>query len=193
MNNKIKLRFGLISLLIFAAALSRLLPHPYNFTPIGAIGLFGAAHFSRKYLSFIIPFAALWLSDMLLNNLVYAPLYPEHYGSGFVWMSKTALYVYPAFAIIIGLGFLLLKQVKVSNLLLASLMASVLFFLITNAGAWWGSLQYSKDFGGLMAAYTAGIPFFWNTLLGDLFYTAVLFGVFEWAQQRLPALRQTQA
>lgn len=189
MNSKIQLRFGIISLMILAAALSRLLPHPYNFTPIGAIGLFGAAHFSRKYLAFLVPFLALWLSNLLLNNVVYANMYPELYGEGFIWFGSTAPYVYGAFVLIIGLGFLLLRKVKVTNLLVASLAASVLFFLVTNAGVWWGSPMYTKDFASLMAVYTAGIPFFWNTLLGDLFYVGVLFGGYAWIKQQVPALQ----
>jgi len=186
MNNKIQLRSGIISIMILAAALSRLLPHPYNFTPIGAMGLFGAAYFSRKHLSFLIPFLAMWISDLLLNNLVYARLYPEFYGGNFVWFGN--LWVYASFAAIVGLGLLLLRRVKIGNLLLASILASALFFLVTNFGSWLADPRYLKTASGLAAAYAAGIPFFWNTLLGDLIYVGALFGAYEWAQSRFPAL-----
>jgi hypothetical protein len=186
MNNTINLRTGLIALMILLAALSRLLPHPPNFTPVGAMGLFGAAYFTRKYLAFIIPIAALFISDFLLNNLVYARLYPEFYGEGIVWFSNLGIYF--AFAVIIAAGFLFLRKVKLSNLLIASLVASVLFFLITNFGSMLLDPRYPKTFSGLMAAYTAGIPFFWNTLLGDLFFTGVLFGSFEWVKRSHPSL-----
>jgi hypothetical protein len=189
MSNKIKLNIAIASLMITAAALSRLLPHPYNFTPIGAIGLFGAAHFARKHLSFLIPFAALWLSDLLLNNLVYAPMYPEFYGEGFIWFGASSWWVYLGFGLIIAMGMALLRQVKISNLLTASLLASLVFFLVTNFGVWFANPAYPKTAAGLMATYVAGIPFFWNTLAGDLFYVAVLFGAYEWAQRRIPALR----
>lgn len=191
MNNKIQLRFGIISIIVLVAALSRLLPHPYNFTPIGAMGLFGAAHLSRKYLAFLVPFLAMWISDLLLNNLIYARLYPDFYGESFVWMGN--LWVYGSFAAIVGLGFLLLRQVKVSNLLAASLLASVLFFAITNFGVWLADPKYPTTAAGLLAAYGAGIPFFWNTLLGDLFYVGVLFGTYEWVQRRFPALAMEKA
>ena len=102
-NSKIDLRFGLIVLLIFMAALSRLLPHPPNFAPIAGMGLFGAAYFSKKYFAFLIPFIAYWISDLILDNLVYAQYY-----DGFQWFGS--LYVYASFALIIGLGFLLLKK-----------------------------------------------------------------------------------
>ncbi|MCB0616429.1 MAG: hypothetical protein KDC75_24085, partial [Phaeodactylibacter sp.] len=88
----------------------------------------------------------------------------------------------------VGLGFVLLRQVKVSSLLAASLAASVLFFLVTNFGAWMADPRYPKTIAGLMAAYGAGIPFFWNTLLGDLFYVGVLFGAYQWMQRRFTVL-----
>lgn len=187
MNYTMKLQRNktlILGLMILAAALSRLLPHPYNFTPIGTIGLFGAAYFTQRYLAFLVPLAALWLSDLLLNNLIYARQYPEFYQDGFVWLPTAyALYVYGAFLLIVLLGFLLLHQVKPSNLLLSSFLASITFFLITNAGSWLIDPVYPKNGAGLLAAYTAGIPFFWNTLLGDLFYVALLFGVFEWVKR----------
>ncbi len=178
-NSKINLRFGLIALLILMAALSRLLPHPSNFAPIAGMGLFGAAYFSKKYYAFLIPFIAYWVSDLLLDNIVYTQYY-----DGFQWMGSP--WVYASFALIIVLGFMLLKKVTVNNLVIASLSSSVLFFLITNFGAWISSTIYAKSFSGLIAAYVAGIPFFWNTLAGDLFYVSVLFGSFELVKRQYP-------
>jgi len=186
MDRKIDLRFGLLLLLVFSVALSRLLPHPPNFTPVGAMGLFGAAYFSRKYLAFLVPFAAMWISDLLLNNLVYAQLYPDYYGA-FSWFGNG--WTYAAFGLIVLLGFVVLKKVSIPHLLGASLSASALFFLITNFGSWLADPIYPKTWQGLTAAYALGFPFFWNTLAGDLFFTAVLFGVFEWAQRRYPGLQ----
>lgn len=191
MSNKLNLKVGIVSLMILVAALSRLLPHPPNFTAVGAMGLFGAAHFSRKYLAFLVPLAALLLSDFLLNNFVYARLYPEFYGNSWVWFGSA--WVYGAFALIIGLGFVLLRRVKVTNLILASVLASVIFFLVTNFGSMMVDPKYPKTFAGLMAACTAGIPFFWNTLLGDLFFTGVLFGSFEWVKRSSGLLRPANA
>lgn len=186
MKEKMSLRTGIIVLFVLFAALSRLLPHPPNFTPIGGMALFGAAYFSRKYLAFLIPLAAMWLSDLLLNNLVYAKAYPELY-EGFFWFGS--LYVYMSIVLIGLLGLALLRKVKLTTLLGASLAASVLFFLITNFGSWLADPMYPKNAAGLTAAYAAGIPFFWNTLLGDLFYVAVLFGGYEWASRNIPQLK----
>lgn len=183
-NSKINLHFGFITLMILAAALSRLLPHPHNFAPVAGIGLFGAAYFSKKYYAFLIPFAAYWISDLILDNVFYAQYY-----DGFKWFGSPLVYL--SFALIIALGFVLLKKVNFKNLLVAGLSASVLFFLITNFGSWLSSPVYSKTFDGLIAAYIAGIPFFWNTLAGDLFYITVLFGAYELVKRRYPSLAAT--
>ncbi len=71
MKFKPDFRLIVLTLIILAAAICRLIPHPPNFTPIGGMALFGAAYFSRKYLAFLIPFAILWISDLVLNNFVY--------------------------------------------------------------------------------------------------------------------------
>jgi len=186
MSEKLIKRTSILTAMIFLAALSRLLPHPHNFTPIGALGLFGAAYFHRKELAFVVPLLAMWISDLVLNNMIYAKAFPELY-TGFVFIGS--IWVYAAFLGIVVLGFWLLKKVKVKNLLLASLAASVLFFLVTNFGSFLADPKYPKTIAGLMTAYGMGIPFFWNTLLGDLFFTGVLFGGFELIKRRYTVLQ----
>ncbi|MEL6926048.1 MAG: DUF6580 family putative transport protein [Bacteroidota bacterium] len=173
---KVQLRFGIIVFMIVLAALSRLLPHPPNFTPIGGMALFGAAYFSKKYWAFLVPLLALWVSDLILNNVVYAA-----YFDSFQWFGGTFLFVALGFSAIVFFGMYWLKEVKVSRLLVGSFVASLLFFLITNIGAWVldPADMYPNNAAGLIAAIEMGIPFFWNTLRGDLFFTLVLFGGFE--------------
>ncbi|MDX1943234.1 MAG: DUF6580 family putative transport protein, partial [Saprospiraceae bacterium] len=131
MSKKINIRVGILALMIFAAALSRLLPHPYNFTPISAMGLFGAAYFSKRWLAFVVPFLAMWVSDLMLDNVVYSQYY-----DGFQWFGHT--WVYISFALIVALGFVLLRKINIINALLASLSASAIFFLVTNFAVWLG-------------------------------------------------------
>jgi len=183
-KRNIQMRYGLISLLILVAAFSRLIPHPFNFAPVGAMALFGAAYFSKRYLAFLIPIIGMWLSDLALNNLVYGQ-YFDH----FVWFYQGFAFTYGAFILIGLLGMILLNKVKPQNLLLASLLASVIFFLVSNFGVWASTPLYTKDFTGLLTCYTAGLPFIKNTILGDLIYTTVLFGAFEFAQSKISALR----
>ncbi|HTO36025.1 MAG TPA: DUF6580 family putative transport protein, partial [Flavobacterium sp.] len=182
-KQKTNIRFGIISLLILLAAFSRLIPHPPNFTPVGAMALFGAAYFSKRYLAFAVPLLAIWLSDLVLNNVLYA-----QYFDGFSFFYPGFYWIYSAFIAIGLIGFFLLKKIKPLNIFLASLAASSLFFLVSNFGVWASGVMYPKDFNGLLACYTAAIPFFQNTIVGDLVYCGVLFGLFETAKYKFPVL-----
>ena len=164
-------RFGVLCVFILLAALTRLLPHPPNVAPIAAMALFGGAHFARKGWAVAVPLAALLLSDVFLGFHSLMPV------------------VYIAFAAIIGIGFLLRAGYRLHHIAGASVAGSVLFFVVTNFGVWLLGSLYPKTVGGLLACYVAALPFFQNTLLGDAFFTAVLFGGFALAQRRLPALR----
>lgn len=174
MEKKLGIQNIVIIGMIVAVALSRLMIHIPNFSPIAAMGLFGAAYFSKKTLAFLIPFFGLFLSNLFLNNVVYAQYY-----DGFMLFGPADLYVYGAFAIVILLGFGFLKKVNLVNVIGASLVASILFFLITNFSSFLSLPVYPKNIGGLMAAYTAGIPFLKYTVLGDLVFVGVLFGGYE--------------
>ena len=180
------LRFFLLAGLIIVAAITRILPHPPNVTPIGGMALFGAAYLGRKYLALLLPLLALWLSGLFLDNVVYSAYY-----DGFTWFSQPAVFI--AFLLIVGLGWLALKKVSPMRLFGASLSASVIFFLVTNFGVWLQGGLYPPTFSGLMACYGAGLPFLRNTVLGDMFFVGALFGTFEWLQYRFPALRTQRA
>jgi hypothetical protein len=179
--SKLKTKTGIITIAIVLAAISRFIPHPFNLTPIGAMALFGAAYFDRKIFAFIIPIISIYLSNLVIDNVIYSR-------ESFVWLEPSFLWVTGSFVLIAIMGLFTLKKVKVSHVLFSSLAASLIFFLITNFSVWTGGSIYSKDFAGLLLCYEAGIPFFWNTLLGDLMYCAVLFGGYEWAKQRAPQL-----
>ncbi len=161
----------LIFAAIFGAAIMRLLPHWPNFTPVAAMALFGGVYINRKALAFILPIAAMFLSDLIIG------------------FHSTMLVVYAGVIITVVIGFGLKNRVKVSNIAIASVISSVTFFLITNFGAWMsGLMTYSKDFSGLIQAYIAGIPFFNNGLMGDLFFSTVFFGGFYLVTKRYPSL-----
>lgn len=174
--------------LIIFAALTRLLPHAYNFTPIGAIALFGAAYFTRKKWALIVPLIAIWISDLLLNNITYAEYY-----DGFTWFTGGFLYLYGSIAMIVILGYYLLKKVTFGRVLGGALGASVIFFIISNFGVWISGSMYPMSFEGLMACYTAAIPFFHYTIAGNVVYSAVLFGAYEWIKAAYPALQPVEA
>lgn len=181
---KINIRFGVLSLIVLIAALSRLIPHPPNFAPIGAMALFGTAYFSRKYFAFIIPVVAMWLSDLVLNNVVYGQ-YFDH----FVWFYQGCFWTYGAFILIGIVGIVMLKRISIKNLLFTAVLASIIFFLLSNFGVWVSGIMYPKDLSGLITCYAAGLPFFKNTLIGDLIYSGVLFGSFELIQYKYSVLK----
>ncbi|MCY7350912.1 MAG: hypothetical protein LH606_09615 [Cytophagaceae bacterium] len=181
MKSKNSPRFGVLITLILLAAFSRLIPHAPNFTAVGAMALFGGAYFSRKSWALAVPLLALWLSDIVLNNVMYRQYYPT-------FTLQVNPWTYGTFAVIVVLGAVLLKRVKPLNVVFTSVLASTLFFLMSNFSVWLGSGAFPQTPGGLMACYTVALPFFGNTLAGDLFWCGVLFGVFEFAKRRFPEL-----
>lgn len=174
--------------LIIFAALTRLLPHAYNFTPIGAIALFGAAYFTRKKWALIVPLIAIWMSDLLLNNLVYSEFY-----EGFTFFTSGFFYIYGSIAMIVILGYYLLRKITFGRVLGGALGASVIFFVVSNFGVWISGSMYPMTFEGLLACYTAAIPFFHYTIAGNVVYSAVLFGAYEWMKATYPALQSVKA
>jgi hypothetical protein len=160
-----------LGLIAFAAVL-RLVPHPANITPICASALFGAAYLNRKWLMFLAPFLALFLSDLVLNNVVYAQYY-----TGFQWFTSPLMYI--ALAALVTVGMYRLRQISPKNILIASLIGSLVFFLISNLWSWQWDAMYTKDLSGLMTCYMNGLPFLLRSALGDLFYASVFFGAYE--------------
>lgn len=168
------------------AALTRLLPHPPNFSPVEAIALFGGAYFACRRCAIIVPLLALLLSDLALAAL-HGGLYSGYFGGTSFWL------VYLCIAISAVLGFGLRGRVNGARVLGYSLAGSALFFLVTNFAVWVGSPMYPQTGAGLVAAYAAGIPFFKWTVASTLFYSALLFGGFALLRHRVPALRAQTA
>ena len=177
-------RLKVITGMIITAALFRLAPHPYNFTPIGAMALFGGCYVSNKRLAFIIPLGAMLMSDILLQLLHSTGLQAFALTSGF---HPGMIWVYGSFALITCLGFLLRGREQRQTIMVASLVGSILFFIITNFGQWaTGYYGYTGD--ALTKSFIMGIPFFSGTLMGDLFYNLALFGSFALARWKFPVL-----
>jgi hypothetical protein len=158
--------------MILATAASRLIPHPPNVASITAVALFGGAYLSDKRLAFLVPLAALFLSDLILGFYSHMEI------------------VYGSFASVVCIGFWLQKKSSALRIAGAALASSILFFVVTNFGVWAFGSMYPKTTAGLLTCYVAAIPFFQNTLLGDALYTAALFGGFALAEKRFPILRE---
>jgi hypothetical protein len=164
-------RLAAIFTAILVAASLRLLPHPPNFTPIGAMALFGGACFGKRALAFAAPLGALLLSDAILG-----------FHSGMP-------YVYGSVALIVLLGWAVAKRKTPLTIAGAAVASSILFFLVTNFGTWATGELYPPTIAGLAACYVAAIPFFQNTVVGDLVFSGLLFGGFALLERRVPALR----
>lgn len=160
---------------ILVAAALRLMPHPPNFSPIDSMALFSGAYLGRRLIAFVAPFAALLLSDAVLGF---------YHGMAIV---------YATVALIVVIGWWLSSGRKPLRIAAAAVASSVTFFVITNFGMWLLSGFYPVTYAGFFACYTAAIPFFQNTLAGDLFYAVLLFGGFRIAELLIPQLRAGDA
>ena len=156
--------------LITAAACARLIPHPPNVTPVIAMALVGGMYLDRKT-GFIVPLAALFLSDIVL---------------GFHGLMT---YVYGSIMVTVFIGMQVQRKKNALTVVGGSLLSSILFFGVTNAGVWLqgGGRVYPMTFEGLLLSYTLAIPFFRNAVFGDLFFVGLLAGLFEFSRRYVHA------
>lgn len=159
-----------LALIVVATAL-RIAPHPWNFTPVGAMALLSGAVLKDRRLAFFFPLLALFLGDI------------------FIGFHKLMFVVYASFLVNVAIGLWLRDRRTVARIGLATLLGAIQFFVFTNFAVWQFLSGYPHTGTGLVACYIAGIPFFWNTLAGDAFYVALLFGSYAFAERMLPALR----
>lgn len=169
------LRFLSLTGMILIATALRLVPHPWNFTPIDAMALFGAVHFRDRRAAFAVPLTALFLGDLILGLHDLVP------------------FVYGCFAFTVCLGFWVRRNQSIGRLVVACLLGSLVFFVVTNFSVWALLGTYPKTPAGLIACYVAGLPYLGNAVLGDLFYCGLLFGGFALAQARFTVLRESSS
>ena len=148
----------LIGSIIILAVLSRIIPHPPNFAPITGIALFSSKKINNKLLGALLPIIPLFISDL------------------FIGISFINIFVYLSYVIIYFLGSISPKIASKTVFL-----SSVMFFILTNLGVWY--LGYPKNIEGLITCFTLAIPFFVNTILGDLFYSFILFRSYKAAEK----------
>lgn len=169
MNKFLTEKHGLFYFLVILVVLTRLLPHPMNFAPIGALGLFSGAYVMDRR-AWLIPIAALLISDIFIG--FYTPV--------------IMLSVYASFAISAVLGRYALSQKRsVIRIGGAAVASATTLFVLSNFTLWTTGLYYPLTMEGLVTCFVRAIPFYGNTLAGDLFYSAVLFGTYEGVKQWL--------
>jgi hypothetical protein len=152
---KLAIAVSLVMLAVFA----RLAPHPANFAPLAAIALFGGVILPKKW-ALSVPFIAMATSDLVIG------LHP------------LIAYTWGSFALITLIGSKFGHTLSINRVVISSIASSILFFVITNFGVWMERLMYAPTIHGLVQCYTNALPFFRNTLLGDLLYCGMLFGAY---------------
>lgn len=158
-----------------------------NFTPIGAMGLFGGAYFTKRWKAFAFPLLTLLASDLVVNEVVFNGKYGVMY-SGWYW-------IYGIFALIVFLGRSILTRISIKNVVLAAIVASLSHWILADFTVWLGggldlrtNLPLSRDWTGLVQCLIQGIPFMKNFMAGTLVYSGILFGGYEFIKVRFPKL-----
>lgn len=186
-------RTGVLALMILLAGAWRLLVTtpvmtPFsNFTPIGAMAIFGGCYYRSKWKAFLVPLVTLWLSDLLIDSLVYYHSLTWFY-DGFLW-------TYVTFALMVVMG-MFIKKVSIRSIIIVGFVATFAHWVITDYGVWIGhgldittGKPYTNDLAGLWKCLYLALPYEKNLLLGNFIFGAVMFGAFEWAQRKFPILR----
>lgn len=167
----LRLVFLALSLVVFAV-LMRLVPHPWNLTPVGAVALFAGACFERKSWSLLVPLAAVFIGDLFIGLHVLMPV------------------VYATLALTVVIGMLLREhRSKPLAVAVGAWASATLFFITTNFAVWAMLGTYPPTVAGLLQCYAAGLPYYGPQLAGDLLYSALLFGTFVWAEGRVLQFR----
>lgn len=139
---------------------------------MATIALFGGAQFPDKRAAFFVPLAAMFLSDLVIGLHALIPM------------------VYAAFALIVCIGFWLQRQRSATRVAVGATASAVLLFVLANFGVWAFDTLYPKTPSGLLQCYAAAVPFLRNLLLGNLLYSALLFGSMALAENRFTVLRE---
>ena len=167
----------LVLALILFAAFTRLIPHSPNFTPVISIALFAGAYLQKRF-AFLIPLAAMLMSDLIIG--FYSPV--------------SMAFVYGSFLLVVVLGLTMNGKVSMMKVGGFSLVGAVLFFVLTNFGVWLvpGS-EYPKTLAGLVQCYILAIPFFSNTVVSAIVYSAALFGIYGAAEKFVLKAKEVRA
>ncbi|MBR9859608.1 hypothetical protein GYB22_02435 [bacterium] len=170
---KNKSLFILIATGLLLVALSKvLIPSDLvNFSPIGAIALMGGAFMGRRVWTFLLPIAAVFMADIMISG--QAPIYSSYL------FSSGMLFVYLGFLAIAGLGILFKNKLSIAGVFGSSILAAVIFFILSNFGSWIFLPEYTKDMSGLATCYANAIPYFRNTLVSQVLFSFILY--FGWS------------
>jgi len=155
-----------------------------NFSPLGAMALFGGTYFNKKWKVFTFPLAMLFISDLILHQTVY-----KAYGNGFLYQGW--YWVYGAFVLMTIVGQTI-KKVTINRFLLSVITCVLIHWIVTDFGVWVGSQTYAQNLSGFVACLEKAVPYEWRFLAGTLIYGIILFGLFEWMKRKYILLHATR-
>ena len=160
-----------ITLIIFLVSLTRIIPHPPNFTPILALAIFGGAYLPNKITALFLPIIAMFLSDLIIG-----------------FHSQ----IYAVYAIIITLSLLgnIIEKKNILNLSIVGVSGSLLFFIVTNFSVWLTDGLYPLNISGLLQCYIMAIPFFQNTFISTLLFLSILFFGYTFIEKKFKVLKK---
>jgi len=156
-----------------------------NFSPVGAMAIFGGAYFNRKWKAFVFPLLMLLISDFVLHQTVF-----RKYGNGFLYGGW--YWVYGAFAVITIVSRWILTKITIQRFLVSIVVCVLIHWIITDLGVWIGSIRYPQTLNGYVICLENAIPYEGRFLAGTLLYGIALFGVFEWMKRKYPALQMVE-
>lgn len=186
MKSESKKTLVLSGLFILFGAFSRLFTFLPNFSALEALALFGGAYIALRYVAILIPIAAMFLSDLVINNTIARPFFPDH--EGVVIFADYMIWNVAAIVLIVLLGRLFLKKMNLLNGVMGILGATAIFWIISNIGAWLTSGLFPMTFAGMIENFVFALPFLKNSLLGNFVFGAVLFGSYELLTRSYPNL-----
>jgi len=190
--NKINPGVAVLAFIILAAAMLRIpnaaqLTPWMNFSPIGAMAMFGGACFNNRWKAFIFPLLSLLLSDLIINTIVFGGQYGVMYSGWYI--------IYGIFVLVVVLARWMIKKVTVKNVLITAVVAALAHWLIADFAVWLSGgtdvrtmTPLARNWTGLLQCYVQGFPFMKHFLMGNLVYGAVMFGGFELLRQKFPVL-----
>ena len=186
MKSESKKTIVLSGLFILFGAFSRLFTFLPNFSALEALALFGGAYIALRYVAILIPIIAMFLSDLVINNTIARPFFPEHEGA--VIFAEYMIWNVLAIVLIVLFGRVFLKKMNLKNGFFGILGATGIFWIVSNIGAWLSSGLFPLTFTGMMENFIFALPFLKNSLLGNLVFGTILFGSFELLTRSFPKL-----
>jgi hypothetical protein len=192
-SEKINLRTTVLLIMILAIGLIRVVfnfNHDLyiiaNFSPLGAMAIFGGAYFDKRWKAIVFPLMTLFVSDLILHQTVFKSYSHGILYGGWYW-------VYGAIALMTIAGRWIMEKLTIARFFVSVLACVLIHWIVTDIGVWYGSSKFSQDIAGFIDCLILAIPYELKFLAGTVVYGAILFGGFEWMKQKVPGMGELKS